>query len=86
MLEKKTIKAVILIGGPAKGTRFRPLSLEMPKPLFPIAGYPMIYHHIEAFSKIPNMREIILIGFYQPNEILSRLINDAEKEFGMNIR
>ncbi|VDK47667.1 unnamed protein product [Taenia asiatica] len=86
MLEKKTIKAVILIGGPAKGTRFRPLSLEMPKPLFPIAGYPMIYHHIEAFSKIPNMKEIILIGFYQPNEILSRLINDTEKEFGMNIR
>ncbi|CDS43130.1 mannose 1 phosphate guanyltransferase [Echinococcus multilocularis] len=86
MLEKKTIKAVILIGGPAKGTRFRPLSLEMPKPLFPIAGYPMIYHHIEAFSKIPNMKEIILIGFYQPNEILSRLISDAGREFGMNIR
>lgn len=48
----KIIKAAILIGGPSKGTRFRPLSLELPKPLFPIAGYPMIYHHIEAFSRV----------------------------------
>ena len=30
------IKAVILIGGPQKGTRFRPLSLDHPKPLFPV--------------------------------------------------
>ena len=39
------------------GTRFRPLSLELPKPLFPVAGYPVIYHHIEACSKVwtPNI-------------------------------
>lgn len=86
MLENKIIKAAILIGGPAKGTRFRPLSLELPKPLFPVAGYPMVYHHIEAFSKVPNIKEILLIGFYQPNETLTRLISDAEKEFGINIR
>nr|CDS28572.1 remodeling and spacing factor 1 [Hymenolepis microstoma] len=86
MIENKIVKAAILIGGPAKGTRFRPLSLEMPKPLFPIAGYPMVYHHIEEFSKVPNMKEIILIGFYQPNETLTRLISDAEKEFGVNVR
>jgi len=28
-------KGVILVGGPSKGTRFRPLSLDVPKPLFP---------------------------------------------------
>ena len=32
------IKAVILIGGPQKGTRFRPLSLDHPKPLFPVTN------------------------------------------------
>ena len=32
------IKAIILIGGPQKGTRFRPLSFDVPKPLFPVAG------------------------------------------------
>jgi len=31
-------KGVILIGGPSKGTRFRPLSLDKPKPLFELAG------------------------------------------------
>jgi mannose-1-phosphate guanylyltransferase len=36
--EKKEITVVILIGGPSKGTRFRPLSMEIPKPFFPIAG------------------------------------------------
>lgn len=45
-------KAVILIGGPQKGTRFRPLSLDVPKHLFPVAGSPVIYHHIEACSKV----------------------------------
>lgn len=44
-------KAVILIGGPSKGTRMRPLSLDIPKPLFPIAGRPIIWHGIQALSK-----------------------------------
>ena len=46
------LKAVILIGGLQKGTRFRPLSLDVPKPLFPVAGHPIIYHHIEAILKL----------------------------------
>lgn len=28
-------KGIILVGGPSKGTRFRPLSFDVPKPLFP---------------------------------------------------
>ncbi|TNN11416.1 Mannose-1-phosphate guanyltransferase alpha [Schistosoma japonicum] len=82
----KKIKAIILIGGPCKGTRFRPLSLELPKPLFPIAGFPVVYHHIEAFSKLPGLREIILLGFYQPNEALSQLISNAQHEFKVSVR
>ena len=27
----QTTKAVILVGGPSRGTRFRPLSMELPK-------------------------------------------------------
>ena len=46
------LKAVILVGGPQKGTRFRPLSFDVPKPLFPVAGYPIIHHHIEACKKV----------------------------------
>ncbi|CAH1790572.1 unnamed protein product [Owenia fusiformis] len=80
------IKAVILIGGPMKGTRFRPLSLELPKPLFPVAGFPMVYHHIEACSQVPDLKEILLIGFYQPNEALTRFIANAQSEFSVHIR
>ena len=45
-------KAVILIAGPQKGTRFRPLSLDVPKPLFRVAGIPIVQHHIEALAKV----------------------------------
>ena len=62
------LKAVILIGSPQKGTnlasffsrevcsslgtRFRPLSLEIPKPLFPIAGFPIVHHLIESCAQV----------------------------------
>ncbi|KAL5285710.1 hypothetical protein ACFFRR_007415 [Megaselia abdita] len=58
------LKAVILVGGPQKGTRFRPLSLDTPKPLFPVAGRPIVQHHIEACVKVKDLKEILIIGFY----------------------
>uniref|UniRef100_A0A673Y6G8 GDP-mannose pyrophosphorylase Aa n=1 Tax=Salmo trutta TaxID=8032 RepID=A0A673Y6G8_SALTR len=80
------LKSVILIGGPQKGTRFRPLSFEVPKPLFPVAGVPMLQHHVEECAKVPNMKEILLIGFYQPNEELTRFMCSAQQEFKISIR
>lgn len=82
------LKAVILIGGLQKGTRFRPLSLDVPKPLFPVAGFPTIQHHIEACCKIPNLKEILLIGFYQyqSNDALSNFISSMAQEYKISIR
>jgi hypothetical protein len=110
------LKAVILIGSPQKGnparisfvlincntlgTRFRPLSFEIPKPLFPIAGYPILSHLIESCVQVTRLlielsrpvrtlrelREILLIGCYQPNEALSRFIANAQQTFGIAIR
>lgn len=34
------------------GTRFRPLSLNVPKPLVPLAGQPMINHPISACKRV----------------------------------
>uniref|UniRef100_A0A8C1GLH9 GDP-mannose pyrophosphorylase Ab n=1 Tax=Cyprinus carpio TaxID=7962 RepID=A0A8C1GLH9_CYPCA len=80
------LKAIIIIGGPQKGTRFRPLSFEVPKPLFPVAGVAMLQHHIEACAQVPDMKEIILIGFYQPNDELNRFISSSQQEFKIPIR
>ena len=45
------IKAVILIGGPQKGTRFRPLSLDHPKPLFPVTNFSHWHYILTKLSK-----------------------------------
>jgi len=85
-MAEKNIKSVILMGGNEKGTRFRPLSLELPKPLFPIGGFPMVEHQIEACSKIPKMKEILLIGFFQQNEALTRFVYEMKEKYGIQIR
>lgn len=73
-------KAVILTGGPSKGTRMRPLSLDIPKPLFPIAGRPMIWHHIQALSKVEGLSEVLLIGFYD-DAVMAPFVKDASRDF-----
>ncbi|XP_047958627.1 mannose-1-phosphate guanyltransferase alpha-B-like isoform X1 [Salvia hispanica] len=62
------VVAVILVAGPSKGTRFRPLSFNTPEPLFPLAGQPMVHHHISACKKIPNLVQVFLIGYYEERE------------------
>lgn len=59
------IVAVIMVGGPTTGTQFRPLSLNVPKPLIPLAGMPMIHHPISACRRISNLAQVYLIGFYE---------------------
>ena len=79
-------KAVILIAGPQKGTRFRPLSLDVPKPLFPLAGIPTIQHHIEALAKLSDkVKEVLLLGCY-PKEDMADFINDMTKQYTIPIR
>ncbi|KAH7673485.1 mannose-1-phosphate guanylyltransferase protein [Dioscorea alata] len=65
---EERVVAVIMVGGPTKGTRFRPLSLNVPKPLFPLAGQPMVHHPISACRRIPNLAQVYLIGFYEERE------------------
>jgi mannose-1-phosphate guanylyltransferase len=79
-------KAVILMGGPNQpGNRFRPLSLDLPKPLFPIAGREMLYFHIEACARVPNLIEIIMLGSYDEG-LFARFFDSVCKRFNVQIR
>ncbi|GAA5952732.1 hypothetical protein JCM5350_004792 [Sporobolomyces pararoseus] len=73
-------KAIILIGGPSKGTRFRPLSLDVPKPLFSVGGRPIIWHSLVALSHLEGLNEVYLIGFY-PEEVINPFVKEAAKDF-----
>lgn len=79
-------KAVILVGGPSRGTRFRPLSLNSPKPLFPVAGRPIISHHLDALSKVKGLKEVLIIGLFE-DKVFAPYIDNAAIEFpNLNIR
>ncbi|CAI4225832.1 unnamed protein product [Auanema sp. JU1783] len=78
-------KAVVLVGGPQKGTRFRPLSLQCPKPFFPIAGVPLVEHHIDLLSQLPGLSEILIIGFYNSNEF-TEFIDRCQKVYRISIK
>ncbi|XWS37395.1 hypothetical protein CRYUN_Cryun19dG0039300 [Craigia yunnanensis] len=82
--EEKVV-AVIMVGGPTKGTRFRPLSLNIPKPLFPLAGQPMVHHPISACKKIPNLAQIYLVGFYEEREF-AMYVSSISNELRVPVR
>uniref|UniRef100_A0A7E4VZB0 NTP_transferase domain-containing protein n=1 Tax=Panagrellus redivivus TaxID=6233 RepID=A0A7E4VZB0_PANRE len=79
-----SLKAVVLVGGAQKGTRFRPLSLKVPKPLFPIAGRPLVEHHIDALCQLRTLSSIILLGFY-PAEQFTEFLNDVNARYPVPI-
>jgi len=50
------VKAVLLVGG--MGTRLRPLTYRIPKPLVPVMGKPLIMHVIDSLPK--EVDEVII--------------------------
>ncbi|MBT3297578.1 nucleotidyltransferase family protein [archaeon] len=72
--------AIILAGG--LGTRLRPLTEEIPKPLLPIKGKPMIEHSILHMKKHGVKNFVLSIG-YKADKI-QQYFGDGSK-FGVNI-
>jgi len=75
------MKVVLLAAG--KGTRLRPLTDEMPKVMIPIAGKPILEHHIEHLAGA-GIQEIFINLHYLPERITS-YFGDGRK-WGARIR
>ncbi|XP_078428065.1 glucose-1-phosphate adenylyltransferase family protein [Wolffia australiana] len=75
------MKALILVGG--FGTRLRPLTLSVPKPLVEFANKPMIVHQIEALKAI-GVTEVVLAINYQP-EVMLNFLKEYEAKLGIKI-
>lgn len=72
--------AIILCGG--KGTRLYPLTFEVPKPMLPIKGKPVLEHQIN-FLKSQGVKNIILAIGYLGEQIIHHFGNGSQ--FGLNI-
>ncbi len=60
------MKTVIMAGG--FGTRLRPLTQSLPKPMVPVANLPML-HHIVNLLKKHGLNDFITLLYFQPEEI-----------------
>jgi len=75
------MKALILVGG--FGTRLRPLTLSVPKPIVEFANKAMILHQIEALVKC-GVKQVILAINYQPH-LMTNYLKKYEEELGISI-
>ncbi|XP_055906776.1 mannose-1-phosphate guanyltransferase beta [Eupeodes corollae] len=81
-LKTKGTRALILVGG--YGTRLRPLTLSIPKPLVEFANKPILLHQLEALINA-GVSEVILAVSYRADQMECELRKEAEK-LGINLR
>lgn len=74
------MKAVVMAGG--EGTRLRPLTCNLPKPMVPIVNKPVIEHIIDLLVE-HGIRDIIVTLYYLPEEIVGFLGDGSDR--GVNI-
>ena len=74
------MRAVLMAGG--SGTRLRPLTCDLPKPMVPILNRP-IAEHIINLLKRNNIREIIATLYYLP-DVMRDYFQDG-KDFGVEM-
>lgn len=73
------MKSIIMAGG--EGSRLRPLTCGIPKPMVPVANEPAIKHIIRHLNKF-GIKDMGVTLFYLPNKIKDYL----DEEYGGNIR
>ena len=81
MKSMKVKKALILVGG--YGTRLRPMTLSVPKPLVDFANLPILCHQIQALANA-GVKEIVLAVNYQP-EAMMKALKDYEAKYKIKV-
>jgi len=74
------MNAVIMAGG--FGTRLRPITCNIPKPMVPVANIPMMEHIVNLLKKY-DMKRICSILYFQP-EIITKYFGDGS-DFGVQM-
>ncbi len=77
---KNKTKAVIMAGG--FGTRIRPLTTNLPKPMLPLVNRPILEHIIGLLKK-HGLDDIIMLLYYHP-DVIKNYFGDGS-EFGVYI-
>ena len=75
------MKAIIMAGG--FGTRLRPLTCNIPKPMVPMMNKPMMEHIVDLL-KTHGIKDIVTTLFYQP-DVITGYFGDGSK-FGVHIQ
>lgn len=75
------VQAVILAGG--KGTRLRPVTVDLPKPLIPIANRPLISHQLRHLAAA-GVRDVTLALGYNADQFDA--VRDEAAELGLDLR
>lgn len=75
------MKGLILAGG--KGTRLRPLTVNTPKPIVPVANAPFLLYQIDLMLSA-GIHEVILSLSYQPRKIEDLLKDGADYGVGIH--
>src|SRR5258708_4616303 len=75
------MKAVIMAGG--FGTRMRPLTINLPKPMIPVINWPMMELILDLLKK-HKFTDLMSVVFYQP-EIITEYFRDGA-DFGVTMQ
>lgn len=66
-------EAVVLVGG--RGTRLRPLTVDVPKPMLPTAGVPFL-HHLLTRARDAGVEHVVLATAFRP-EVFEEGLGDG---------
>src|SRR5450631_2256698 len=75
------MKAVVMAGG--EGTRLRPMTASMPKPLLPVVNRPIMEHVLRLLRKHGMTDVVVTVQFLA--SLVRNYFGDGE-ELGMNLQ